>query len=60
MKKHKCKRPNTCQCSLTALEPNENCPIHGIGEWPPRCAICGRFMKWRKYYGTSKIKRQNF
>lgn len=30
------------------MEPDEECPIHGAGEWPPRCCICGRFLK-RKY-----------
>ena len=36
--------PTTCECSLTALEPDENCPVHGLGEYPPRCGVCGRFM----------------
>jgi len=36
-------------CDLMALEPNEDCPIHGHGPLPPRCMICGRFMKWKKY-----------
>jgi hypothetical protein len=45
MKKHTCKRPQSCICSSTALEPNENCPVHSLGEYPPRCEICGRFMK---------------
>lgn len=44
--KHKHERPNTCICYILALEPNENCPIHGYGEWPPRCKICGKFMPY--------------
>lgn len=46
MKKHICQRNKTCICSQLKLEPDEQCPIHGYGEWPPRCEICGRFMKW--------------
>jgi hypothetical protein len=30
---------------MTALEPHEDCPIHSLGEWPPRCEICGQFIK---------------
>jgi hypothetical protein len=44
--KHICEISKTCECSTTALEPDENCPIHGLGHFPPRCCICGRFMKW--------------
>jgi hypothetical protein len=43
---HICQRPKTCRCSVTALEPNEDCPIHGHGEWPLRCEVCGKFMTW--------------
>jgi hypothetical protein len=43
---HKCVKRNWCTCSSIAFEPNEDCPIHGVGDWPPRCADCGRFMKW--------------
>lgn len=32
-------------CSIQALEPDEECPVHGIGEWPPRCVYCGQYMK---------------
>ncbi len=46
MTKHKHKRPGMCCCSVQELEPNEDCPIHGCGEWPPRCVVCGQFMKW--------------
>jgi len=44
---HKCQRPTTCCCSVAGLEPSEECPIHSGGEWPPRCELCGQFMKWR-------------
>lgn len=41
-KKHVCKQERTCKCYSQALEPNDNCPIHG---YPiPRCD-CGRFVK---------------
>jgi hypothetical protein len=43
---HNCKRLDLCICSQLSNEPNENCPIHGNGEWPPRCMICGKFMKF--------------
>jgi hypothetical protein len=43
---HKCKRPHSCTCSSQALDPDEDCPVHQLGEWPPRCGVCGRFMKW--------------
>jgi hypothetical protein len=43
--KHECRRSSTCCCSMSALEPDESCPIHGAGEWPPRCEICGKFMR---------------
>ena len=46
MKKHKCiMSPSTCVCSVTADEPDDQCPVHGLGEYPPRCATCGRFMR---------------
>lgn len=48
MRDHTCQRPRTCSCSITADEPNESCPIHGAGEWPPRCQTCGRLMPWPK------------
>jgi hypothetical protein len=44
---HECQRPRTCCCSMSADEPSDDCPIHGSGEWPPRCATCGRMMKWQ-------------
>jgi hypothetical protein len=48
MTDHVCRQPQTCTCSIQALEPDEQCPIHGAGEWPPRCEICGRLMPWPK------------
>ena len=44
-KSHICKESKTCVCYLLGLEPNENCPAHGLGEWPPRCGTCGRYLK---------------
>ena len=45
--KHICKPPDYCICSLQALEPDEKCPIHGCGDFPEHCMICGRFLKWK-------------
>lgn len=45
MTPHICHESKTCMCYLLALEPDERCPVHGCGEWPPRCAVCGRFLK---------------
>lgn len=47
-KRHAHQESRTCTCWPLALEPDEKCPRHGAGEWPPRCEMCGRFMK-RKY-----------
>jgi hypothetical protein len=45
---HVCRRSRTCRCSMQALEPAPDCPIHGDGpEWPPRCETCGKFLPWR-------------
>ena len=46
---HICKEGTYCTCSIVGLEPDEECPQHGGGIWPPRCAYCGRFVK-RNYY----------
>jgi hypothetical protein len=46
---HVCRESKTCTCYQLALEPDESCPQHGAGEWPPRCAICGHFMKWETH-----------
>lgn len=50
IKDHICRESKTCKCYSLALEPDEKCPIHCYGEWPPRCEICGRFMKWESRY----------
>jgi hypothetical protein len=42
---HVCHEGKTCSCYLLALEPNEDCPVHGHGEYPPHCCVCGRFLK---------------
>lgn len=42
--KHECKESRTCCCSILADEPNEDCPVHGWGPYPPRCETCGKFM----------------
>jgi hypothetical protein len=44
-KPHVCREGATCTCNTQALEPDENCPVHGFGPYPPRCVECGRFMK---------------
>lgn len=43
---HVCKEDKTCMCSILALEPDEDCPVHAQGPWPPRCGQCGRFLSW--------------
>lgn len=42
--KHVCRKSRTCCCSQLADEPDESCPVHGFGDWPPRCEECGRFL----------------
>jgi len=49
---HICHESKTCVCDILALEPDESCPQHGMGEWPPRCAVCGRFLKFKNYETT--------
>lgn len=54
MKQHECKESETCTCYALASEPSENCPVHGCGDWPPRCETCGRFIKRNEYvYNTA-------
>lgn len=53
-KEHICRGSTGCICSLSALEPDEACPVHGH-EWPPRCCICGRFMRWTTLPTEPKI-----
>ncbi len=45
MQEHICREATECTCSPGALEPGDDCPLHGH-PWPPRCVICGRFMPW--------------
>jgi hypothetical protein len=45
--KHICQESHSCCCSLTALEPDEDCPVHAAGPWPPRCEVCGHFMPYK-------------
>lgn len=40
---HQCCKSTVCRCYLLALEPNEQCPVHGW-PYPPRCGDCGRFL----------------
>ncbi len=43
--KHVCRASKSCTCSITADEPDENCPQHcGGPDGPPRCEHCGRFI----------------
>ena len=42
---HECAEDRICTCSVTALEPDEDCSVHGVGEYRPRCGKCGRFLK---------------
>jgi hypothetical protein len=37
------KKPSTCTCYILALEPNEDCPVHGYPD-NNRCECCGRFV----------------
>lgn len=46
IKKHTCERATGCCCSSAALEPDQDCPVHSGGEFPPRCIHCGKFMRW--------------
>lgn len=47
MEAHECREGQTCICNVSALEPNEDCPIHGY-PYPNKCEICGRFIKTKK------------
>lgn len=50
---HICKEGTTCTCSIIGLEPNEECPVHGGGIYPPRCESCGKFI--RRNYERSTV-----
>ena len=41
MNEHRCHETKICCCSMSALEPEDTCPIHGY-DYIPRC-FCGRF-----------------
>ena len=43
IKKHICKPLRYCVCSVLSDDPDEDCPIHGIG-LQNRCS-CGRFVE---------------
>lgn len=43
-------KPSSCRCSSIALEPNENCPVHGYC-LENKCSYCGQFIS---------IKRENY
>ncbi len=45
---HICEEGRTCTCDMIALEPSEECTVHGVGIYPPVCDECGRFMKREK------------
>lgn len=47
MKEHICEESSSCSCLGFNLEPAEDCPVHGNKPWPPRCCICGRYMRRR-------------
>jgi len=46
IKKHTCQVDTGCSCYQGASEPAEDCAVHGSGTFPPRCATCGKFMRW--------------
>lgn len=44
-----------CTCDFTLDDPDDLCPVHGIPA-PPRCFICGRFMKREKNQTYKNLK----
>ncbi|KKK40610.1 hypothetical protein LCGC14_3040460, partial [marine sediment metagenome] len=52
---HECVESKTCTCYSLALEPNESCPVHGSGTWPPRCGYCGRFISRKSWSNMSQV-----
>jgi len=45
MSTHECREGRSCVCSISDLEPREDCPIHGGAHMlPARCAECGRYF----------------
>ena len=45
MPEHTCQLPTTCLCRVDASEPYWHCPVHGEREFPPRCELCGQYMR---------------
>ena len=44
---HTCREAEiACTCIGAIYEPDESCNLHGLGEWPPRCVDCGRFLPY--------------
>ncbi len=41
---HQCRESTVCKCSMIGDEPAEHCPVHGCGDYPPRCAECGKYI----------------
>lgn len=44
MKEHICREIKYCSCYSLAIDPSEDCIIHGIYK-QPRCSYCGRFLR---------------
>jgi len=42
---HVCYVFHGCSCRSDADEPDDHCEVHGGGEYPPRCAVCGRIIR---------------
>lgn len=42
---HECRESTVCRCRMDADEPDDRCPVHGMGMYPPKCAECGRYMR---------------
>ena len=51
--KHQCRKPDYCMCHPLALEPAEDCPVHGHPWLPVNCMVCGKFMK-QKLFSVTK------
>lgn len=58
MKKHICIERYWCSCSVMALEPDDDCPIHA-GGGIPRCCYCGKFLKRNTTRSTVHIISEN-
>jgi len=43
----KCELPSGCYCSISALEPDDDCPTHGHNPHN-KCQYCGKFMKLKQ------------